>query len=196
MRSCACSAPAPITLSAGLNGEAAVPNVLASTTATDNCGPVTLSQSPLAGTMLGLGTHTITITATDAAGNTSTATTTFTVTGGGLTFTFRSPGVATRGKVAKLEATFFNTTGEKLSVSYVVRYVSPCGTEGVADRGGPLPVNAGSTRDVNFQFHVPTDACLGLYTMTLEVYVNGVLTGTTQAELTVVGLEALRRKKY
>jgi hypothetical protein len=145
---------------------------------------------------VGVGTHTITITATDAAGNTSTTTTTFTVTGGGLTFTFRSAGTATRGKIAKLDATFFNTTGERLSVSYVVRYVSPCGMAGVADSGGPLPINAGSNRDVNFQFHVPADACIGLYTMTLEVYANGVLSGTTQAELTVVGLEALKRKKF
>jgi hypothetical protein len=190
------TAPPPTSVNAGGNGQAAVPNVLAGTTATDNCGSVTLSQSPLAGTMVAVGTHTITITATDAAGNTSTTTTTFTVTGGGLTFTFRSPGTATRSKIAKLDATFFNRTGERLSVSYVVRYVSPCGTAGVADSGGPLPINAGSNRDVNFQFHVPTDACIGLYTMTLEVYANGVLTGTTQAELTVVGLEPLKRKKY
>jgi hypothetical protein len=145
--------------------------------------------------MLGLGTHTITITATDAAGNTSTATTTFTVIGGAINVSLISPGTAKRGTLAKLDAVLSNTTSEKLWVSFVVRYSSACGTSGLIDSSGPLPVNAGSTRDVNFQFHVPTDACLGLYTMTLEVYVNGVLTGTAQAELTVVGLEALRRKK-
>src|SRR5437763_16984130 len=41
---------------------------------------ITLSQSPAAGTLVGLGAHTITVTATDAAGNSATCTTTFTVT--------------------------------------------------------------------------------------------------------------------
>jgi hypothetical protein len=179
------TAPAPTSVNAGLSGQAAIPNVLAGTVASDNCGPVTLSQSPVAGTLVGVGTHTITITATDSAGNTSTATTTFTVNGGGLTFAFRSPGTAKQGKLAKLDATFFNTTGEKLLVSYVVRYSSPCGTSGVADSGGPLPLNAGTNRDVNFQFHIPKDACTGLYSMVLEVSVNGVLVGTTDVQLLV-----------
>src|SRR5439155_1692053 len=38
-----------------------------------------LSQSPAAGTLVGLGTNTITVTATDAAGNSATCTTSFTV---------------------------------------------------------------------------------------------------------------------
>src|SRR5689334_11223503 len=80
------TAPAPTTVNAGLSGQAPIPNVLAGTIANDNCGPVTLSQSPLAGTIVAVGTHTITITATDSAGNTTTATTMFTVTGGGLNF--------------------------------------------------------------------------------------------------------------
>ena len=178
------TAPAPTTVKAGLSGQAAIPNVLAGTIASDNCGPVTLSQSPAAGTIVGVGTHVITITATDSAGNTSTATTTFTVNGGGVTFAFRSPGTAKRGKLAKLDGTFVNSTGEKLSVSYVVRYTSPCGDSGVADSGS-LPLNAGASRDVNFQFHVPKDACTGLYTMVLEVSVNGVLIGTTDVQLVV-----------
>src|SRR5207245_634532 len=40
---------------------------------------ITVTQSPVAGTMVGLGPHTITVTATDAAGNSATCTTTFTV---------------------------------------------------------------------------------------------------------------------
>jgi endonuclease G len=179
------TAPELTSVNAGLSGQAAIPNVLAGTIASDNCGPVTLSQSPVAGTIVGVGTHVITITATDSAGNTSIATTTFTVNGGGLTFAFRSSGTARVGKLAKLDATFFNTTGEKLFVSDVVRYVSPCGTSGVADSGGPWPVNAGANRNVNFQFHVPKDACSGLYTMVLEVSVNGVVVGTTDVQLVV-----------
>src|SRR5207247_7114045 len=41
---------------------------------------IALSQSPAAGTLVGLGTHVITVTATDAATNSATCTTTFTVT--------------------------------------------------------------------------------------------------------------------
>lgn len=179
------TAPAPMSATAGLNGQAVVPNFVAATIASDNCGPVTLTQSPLAGTSLGNGTHTITITATDAAGNTSTVTTTFTVTGGGLLFQFTSPGTGKRGKMAKLDATYTNTTSERVSFSYVVRYLSPCGVTGVADSGGPLPLDAGASRTVNFQFHIPKYACTGLYTMTLETSANGVALGPLEVQLLV-----------
>src|SRR5439155_15125403 len=69
--------------SAGANCQAAVPNILSGVTGNDNCssaGAITLSQSPAAGTLVGLGPHTITVTATDVAGNSATCTTTFTVT--------------------------------------------------------------------------------------------------------------------
>src|SRR2546430_10197850 len=75
--------PAGSSTSADANCQAAVPNVLAGVTVSDNCSPanaIALNQSPAAGTLLGLGPHTITVTATDAAGNTGTCTTTFTVT--------------------------------------------------------------------------------------------------------------------
>src|SRR6185503_19025688 len=71
--------PPPTSVNADGTGHATIPNVVAGTTASDNCGPVTVTQSPLAGTVVGIGTHTITLTATDAAGNTATTTTTFTV---------------------------------------------------------------------------------------------------------------------
>ncbi|HEY0726424.1 MAG TPA: DNA/RNA non-specific endonuclease, partial [Pyrinomonadaceae bacterium] len=177
--------PAATSVNAGLSGQAAIPNVLASTSASDNCGPVTLTQSPLAGTMVGVGTHTITITASDAAGNTSTATTTFTVNGGGLNLSLSSPGTAARGRLAKLEASFSNTTNERLSVTYAVRYTSSCGSSGAIESGGPLSINPVSDRSVNVQFHVPRYACLGVYTLTLKAYVNGVLVGTTTAQLTI-----------
>src|SRR5213075_2725283 len=77
------SCPAPTSASADSNCQAAVPNVLSGVTVSDNCssaGSITLSQSPAAGTMVGLGPHTITVTATDAAANSATCTTSFTVT--------------------------------------------------------------------------------------------------------------------
>jgi hypothetical protein len=75
------SCPSPITATADSNCQARVPNVLAGVTASGGCGgPVTLSQSPAAGTLVGLGTTTITVTATDASSSSSSCTTTFTVT--------------------------------------------------------------------------------------------------------------------
>jgi len=179
------TAPAPTSVNAGSSGQAAIPNVLAGTTASDNCGPVTLSQSPVAGTLVGVGTHTITITARDSAGNTSVTTTTFTVTGGSVSFSFSvATSTTKRNKPVKLDINFSNTTGERQSVSYVVRYVGPC-DNGVADSGGPFPINAGAGRNVNGQFHLAKDACTGVYSLTFEAYVNGVLIGTSTAQLTV-----------
>src|SRR5205809_1819945 len=77
------SCPAPTSVSAGTNCLAAVPDVLGGVSASDSCSGtngITLSQSPAAGTLVGLGTHVITATATDAATNSATCTTTFTVT--------------------------------------------------------------------------------------------------------------------
>src|SRR6185436_8351183 len=65
--------PALPSASADANCQAAVPSVQASVS--DNCtavGAITITQSPAAGTLVGLGTHSITVTATDAAGNEST----------------------------------------------------------------------------------------------------------------------------
>jgi hypothetical protein len=73
------SCPAPTSASADANCQAPIPDVASGAAASDNCGPVTVTQSPAAGTQVGLGSHTITVTATDGAGNSSTCTTTFTV---------------------------------------------------------------------------------------------------------------------
>src|SRR5207247_355004 len=75
--------PADTSANADATCQAAVPNILSGVTASDNCsgaGSIALTQSPAAGTMVGLGAHTITVTATDAAGNNASCTTSFTVT--------------------------------------------------------------------------------------------------------------------
>src|SRR5207244_295762 len=68
--------------SADGNCQAAVCNVMGDVCVSDACPTrraTDLSQSPAAGTLVGLGTYTITVTATDAATNSATCTTTFTV---------------------------------------------------------------------------------------------------------------------
>jgi DNA/RNA endonuclease G (NUC1) len=182
------SAPAPASVNADSTGHATIPDVVAVTAASDNCGPVTVTQSPLAGTIVGTGTHTINITATDAAGNTRTASTTFTVNtvnSGGLTFSLSvSPATVKRNKQAKIDIAYANTSAERLSVSFTVRYTNPCGSF-VLDNVGPNPINAGAAKSANVPFHVPKTACTGQYTLTLEAYVGGVLVGTDTATLIV-----------
>jgi parallel beta-helix repeat protein len=56
----------------------ALPDFTATTTSTDNCAVVSTTQSPAAGTMVGLGATSVVITVADAAGNTASCTTTFT----------------------------------------------------------------------------------------------------------------------
>ena len=76
------SCPAPMTLSAGGNCQATMPNILGSITASDNCtaaSALVLSQVPAAGSLLALGTTTVTVTAMDAAGNQSSCSTTLKV---------------------------------------------------------------------------------------------------------------------
>jgi hypothetical protein len=70
------SAPGPITVSANSNCQGAVPSIVASVVATDNCTPANqliVTQNPAAGTLLGTGAHTITVTVKDASGNASSA---------------------------------------------------------------------------------------------------------------------------
>src|SRR5205814_8927081 len=63
----------------GTSCSAAVPDFTATTVASDTCSSVTNTQSPVAGTLVGVGPHPITITATDASSNSSTCNATFTV---------------------------------------------------------------------------------------------------------------------
>ncbi len=90
----------PQTIAADASCQAVVPDFTTSASVSDNCAcaggdqsescagqqPITVTQSPAPGTVVGLGTHTITLTANDGssnnggAGNTATVTTTLTVT--------------------------------------------------------------------------------------------------------------------
>jgi hypothetical protein len=77
------SVPGPITLCVNSNCQALVPNVLTNVLASDNCTPadqLLLTQSPTAGSLLGIGSYVITVSASDAAGNSSSAAVPLTVT--------------------------------------------------------------------------------------------------------------------
>lgn len=71
--------PQALTLSAGEDCHARVPDLLASAVAADNCTPVgslVKTQHPLVGTLVSLGSHVVELTATDSAGNRSVCLTT------------------------------------------------------------------------------------------------------------------------
>jgi len=70
------SVPSAFTLSAGANGQAVVPNILANVSASDSCTAMSQlikSQNPAAGTLVGLGDQNIIVTVSDAAGNSASA---------------------------------------------------------------------------------------------------------------------------
>jgi hypothetical protein len=73
------TAPADSSAFANASCLAPVPDYRPGTTAADNCGSVTLSQSPAPGTLVGYGPHTVTVTADDGHGNTASDTVVFTV---------------------------------------------------------------------------------------------------------------------
>ena len=73
------SCAADQTVPAGTNCTALLPDLAAGIVAVDNCGISSATQSPLAGSAVGLGATVVTITVSDAAGNTASCTSTVTV---------------------------------------------------------------------------------------------------------------------
>jgi len=72
--------PTGRTVPVGADCQAVVPDFAAVAVATDGCGSVlTRSQTPAAGTSVGLGSHTVTVSVTDESGNVGTCTVTLTV---------------------------------------------------------------------------------------------------------------------
>ncbi len=72
--------PAPLQLIADSTGEAVLPDMISQIAAGDCSGPVTIIQTPIAGTLLSVGSYSVLVTATDALGNASECYVTVTVT--------------------------------------------------------------------------------------------------------------------
>jgi uncharacterized protein len=95
-----------------------------------------------------------------------------------------TPSTIKRGKIALLKISWANNTGQKVPVSFTIKYTSPCGNFTLSNLG-PIPINSGANGSVTLPFLVPKKACTGLYTLTLESRVGGVLVDTSTATLNV-----------
>ncbi|MFN4256184.1 MAG: HYR domain-containing protein, partial [Saprospiraceae bacterium] len=105
------SCPANTTVTADNSGNYTLANFTSSANASDNCGTPTKTQSPAAGTVLGIGSQTVTITATDAAGNSANCTFSVTVQAGCAPPTVNCPANTTVAANANCQATLANYTG-------------------------------------------------------------------------------------
>jgi len=183
------TAPAPVTVTADSNGQGSVPNFVSGLVAQDNCGPVTATQSPLAGTTVCLGTTSVTITVQDQAGNVTTVTTTFTVqapnTNGPISFTLDvNPAQAKRGKTIKVRVGYANGSANQRSVTFVLRYSGDCGVVNIGNF--PMVIAAGAHGTNSINYDIPTNACLGTQALTLDVYENGVKIDTKNTTFAIV----------
>jgi probable HAF family extracellular repeat protein len=130
--------PAGITAEAGAGGTAIVPDFVSAATIVDSCsGASTVTQSPAAGTVLGLGVHTVTIQAVDPAGNVGTCTTTFTVadtTAPTITAVWVDPSLLTENNQMVAVAVSVTAT-DTVDSSLESRIVSITSSEPVTGRG-------------------------------------------------------------
>lgn len=115
--------PANRTLSTNGGNQIALPSLTGEVVATDNCTPsgsLVITQSPVAGTMIGLGNTLVTITVKDAANNQSTCTVTITVV-----------------KFAAKDFVVFSSESTKLSANAVVNTGNVGANTSLPDPNGP-----------------------------------------------------------
>lgn len=175
--------PAPSSATANSQGKAPVPNVLAQTSTSD-CSLVTLQQSPAAGTLVNIGAQTITITARDSANNTSSATTTFTVKAAVPTFTISiNPSTVKQGGKVTVNVAYNNPGSTAQTLTLKVSLTTP--QTRTLMLTVPLTLRAGQTGSVSLPLPIAKSTPVGLYSVTLDVFVGGVQVGTSSAQLTV-----------
>lgn len=180
--------PASRTVPPDTNCQAAVPNVTGEVVASDNCTPagsLTITQSPAAGTLVGVGTTTITITVKDASGNSTTCTTNFTVTGTPSVLVSVTPTTAARGSTVTATGAFANCASTAQTVTLVFNATTPCSPPTVFGTVGPFTLQPGERGSRSSPFTIPSFACTGLYTLTVDLYVGGTKVATSSTQLTV-----------
>jgi hypothetical protein len=102
-----------------LGCSAAVPDFTADVAAGDACSTaLRVSQTPAAGSILGIGEHPVTITVTDASGNAATCTTTFTVINNPPAVTTNGPWTVSEGSSVLLGATAIDPDGSSVEVAW------------------------------------------------------------------------------
>jgi hypothetical protein len=177
------TAPAPSSATANNQGKAAVPNVLAQTTTSD-CSVVTLQQSPVAGTLVGIGAQTITITATDSANNKSTATTKFTVTAGPPSVTISvNPSTVKQGGIVTFTLAYSNYATTSQSLTLKISLTEPKSKTLMLTV--PLTLKAGQVGSVSLPLPIAKSTKVGSYSLTLDEFVGATQVGSSTAQLTV-----------
>ena len=179
------TAPASSSAYSDMNCQARIPNVLPQVSASDNCGTVTLSQSPTAGTLVGVAPHTITVTAKDVANNSKSAQTTFTVIAEPAFTISVAPNSVSRGGSVTLRAAFHNCATTRQALTLKVSLTRPGSTTLMVTL--PLTLNGGQSGSLSLPIPIPRSTPTGLYTLTLDWYIGGVKIGTSTAQLTVTG---------
>jgi predicted extracellular nuclease len=179
------TAPGPMSAASDINCQAPIPNILPQVVASDSCSAVTLQQSPTAGTLVGVGPHEIVVTATDVNGNNSSATTTFTVNGIPSFSLSVAPTSVRRGGRVTLTAAFNSCATTDQLVSFKVNYTSAC-NHALIWSFGPVTIHPGQHGSQTYAFNIPSNACTGVYALTLDWYTGGTKMGTTTAQLTVI----------
>ena len=177
------TAPAPSSATANSQGKAPVPNVLAQTTTSD-CSTVTLQQSPAAGTLVGVGVQTITITATDSAHNSSSATTTFAVKAALPSFTIRiNPSTVKQGGQVTVTTTYSNPSNTAQTLTLKISLTTP--RTKTLMFTVPLTLKANQSGSVSWPLPIAKSTPVGLYSITLDVFLGATQIGTSSAQLTV-----------
>jgi hypothetical protein len=176
------SVTAPAQAQANSNCQASVPNVLGGVSYSD-CSSVTLSQTPAAGTLVGVGQTTITITAKDAFNNSSTRTTAFTVNSVPSYAVSIAPATVKQGGQVALSTTSSNCSTSAVQLSLQATLVEPKSKTLIATV--PVTLPAGQHGTSTMQITVPKSTKPGIYTLTVDVYAGSTKLSTSTAQVTV-----------
>jgi glycosidase len=178
--------PVP-SVSSDANCQAAIPSLLPYVQASDNLTPfasLVITQSPAAGTLVGVGSHTIIVTATDDSNNSSTATATFTVTAEPTFVLSVTPASVKRGNHVTLKAAFNNCASSRQSLTLKVSLTTPFSSDLMLTL--PAVLQGGQKGSLSIPLTIPKATPTGVYTLTLDVYAGGTKIGTSKAQLTII----------